>query len=148
MVKGRKEIPYEKGLATARKTPTKWIVRRSSAVIIDIDMFYRLNYLVNEFHSDTRDDSLCFSEGTLQSAQGHPCFLGGYTWEQLGEARSEVTIQNRARKKIIPRPMPGGRQSPRVWYPATPIHHSRSVLHGGRSPRRNRRTHRKAPSGS
>jgi len=40
---------------------------------------------MNEFHSDSRDDPLCFSEGTLQCAQGDSCFLGGHSREQLGE---------------------------------------------------------------
>lgn len=41
---------------------------KSSAVVIDVDMFHRFNYLMNELHGDARDDSLCFGESTLQCA--------------------------------------------------------------------------------
>ena len=120
----------------------------SSAFIIDIDVLYRFNYLANEFRSDARDDPLRFSEGTLQSAQGHSCLLGGYSGEQLRERSDQRSPpKTGARRRIIPRPMLGGRQSPRAWYPATPIRRARSVLRDRQSPRRNHRTRRKAPSG-
>lgn len=41
---------------------------KSPAVVVDVDMFHRFNYLMNELHGDARDDSLCFSESTLQCA--------------------------------------------------------------------------------
>ena len=93
-------------------TPT---VRRSSAVIIGVDVFYRVNYLVNELHSDARDDPLCFGEGTLQTAQGHSCFLGGHPREQLEEAPDQrSSSETRVKRRTIPRPMLGGRRSPIV----------------------------------
>lgn len=46
-------------------------------------MFYRVNYLVDELQSHTRDDAFGVSECTLQSTEGDTSFLGGYTGEQL-----------------------------------------------------------------
>lgn len=41
---------------------------KSSAIVVDVDVFHRINYLMNELHGDARDDSLRFGESTLQCA--------------------------------------------------------------------------------
>lgn len=74
-------------------------VRRSSTVIIGVDVLYRVNYFVDELHGDSRDDPLCLGEGTLQCAQGHSCFLGRHSREQLGETLGQKSPSHRGQEE-------------------------------------------------
>lgn len=74
--------------------------RRSSTVIIDVDVLYRVNYLMDELHGDTRDGSFCFGESTLQCAQRHSCFLCGYSREKLWKSWIRRHSSGSGTKKI------------------------------------------------